>query len=151
MKTEVREPLDGRELAEVYELRWRILREPWQQPRGSEKDELDGDERVSWNVAAIQDGKLVGTGRLHRCSDCEGQIRFLCVDEEHRNKGTGTTMLRYLHTKATELGMASIVANVREQAKGFYLKHGYTVTGQAHTLFGEIPHVRMAKDLPAGQ
>lgn len=147
MKIEVREPGDGRELAEVYELRWRILREPWQQPRGSEKDELDGDERVSWNVAAIQDGKLVGTGRLHKCSEREGQIRFLCVDEAHRNKKLGTMMLRYLHAKAAEMSMLRVVANVREQAKGFYLKHGYTVTGQAHTLFGEIPHVRMMKGL----
>ena len=60
-------------------------------------------------------------------------------------------MLRHLHAKAAELGMVRIVANVREQAKGFYLKHGYTVAGQAHTLFGEVPHVRMTRDLEPGQ
>ena len=151
MKIDVREPRNSAELASIYDLRWRALREPWQQPKGSERDGLDGGEGLSWNVAAICCGKVVGTGRLHRCSDREGQIRFMCVDEKFRNKGLATKMLRYLHTKAAELGITTIVANVRQQAKGFYLKHGYAVMGQAHTLFGEVPHVRRVKDLEPGQ
>ena len=37
-----RPPQSAEEFAAYYELRWRVLREPWSLPRGSERDELEG-------------------------------------------------------------------------------------------------------------
>ena len=72
MSFELRSPEGPDEFDQYYDLRWRILRAPWQQPRGSEQDEWE-DEAV--HVAAFISGKLVGTGRLHRTADDRAQIR----------------------------------------------------------------------------
>ena len=46
-----------------YDLRWRLLRAPWQQPKGSEKDEW---EQNGYHVMAkSDDGEIVGVGRIH--------------------------------------------------------------------------------------
>lgn len=150
---EVRAPATKREYDAMYDLRWRILRKPWKQPRGSERDGLDGTNKV-WNVIAIEksalkgvEDKVIGTARLHKNSGLECQIRFMCVDGKYRNFGAGKRMLDFLHQTAARMGMKKIVADVRENARQFYLMHGYAVTGKSRTLFGEIPHVRMEKNL----
>ncbi len=141
---DVREPRNKKEIECLYKLRWIIMRKPWNQPRGSEKDEL---EDKSWNVIALDGKKVVGTARLHKKSETAGQIRFMCVDEEYRKRGIGKKMIDYLHEKAKAIGLKKIVADVRESAKEFYLSKGYNITGRGHTLFGEIKHFKMEREL----
>ena len=55
-----------------YDLRWRLLREPWQQPRGSEKDEL---EKEAYHCIAIDEhGSVIGVGRIHKQTEFIAQI-----------------------------------------------------------------------------
>jgi ribosomal protein S18 acetylase RimI-like enzyme len=140
----VRAPRTEREYEKYYDLRWRILRKPWNQPRGSEKDELEGQ---SIHLMACEKGKVVGMGRVHFNSPKEAQIRYMAVEEGLQGKGVGTMILRELEKRAEEKGAGHIILNARESAVGFYKKHGYRIVGKARTLFGVIPHYKMRKKL----
>ena len=140
----IREPQTEEEFEEYYHLRWEILRKPWNQPRGSEKDER---ERESIHIMAIYENKVVGVGRGHFNSREEGQIRYMAVEESYRNRGIGSSLLLELEKRLKERGAKYIVLNARENAVEFYRKHGYIIVGKAHTLFNSIHHFKMMKKL----
>ena len=141
----LRSPSNDSEFQAYYALRWKILREPWNQAPGSEKDEFEGEaiHLAAWNA----DGKLVGVGRLHRVLEDCGQIRFMAVDPEERSHGVGKAILRELEICAIEIGLQEIKLNSRQEAVQFYQKNGYQIVRAAHTLFGTIPHFEMRKRL----
>ncbi len=141
---ELTEPHSEEEFAQYYELRWKILRHPWGQPRGSEKDER---EKESIHQMAVEEGQVVGVGRGHLNTPDDAQIRYMAVKEDIRGKGIGGAILENLERKLVEFGAKTIVLNARENAVPFYKKHGYEVVGKSHTLFGEIAHKKMVKKL----
>lgn len=139
-----RSPQTAPQWERYYDLRWRVLREPWGQPPGSERDELDPE---SIHVS-LWDGELpVAGGRLHFNSPLEGQVRYMAVEPKWQGKQLGSRILGLLETRALAAGAHKVVLNAREEAAGFYVKHGYQVTGPAGLLFGSIPHLRMEKPL----
>lgn len=97
------EPKSDDDFKKYYELRWKILREPWNQPRGSEKDEME-DESI--HIMACIGDEVVGVSRLHFNSDEEAQIRYMAVDNAHQRKGIGKTLLRELEKRAREGGQS---------------------------------------------
>lgn len=130
-----------------YELRWQLLRAPWNQPRGSECDEW---EDTAFHLQAEEpDGELIGIGRLHRCDNDSGQIRYMAVIERCRGRGVGKQLLTGLEQQARAWHLTTIQLHAREAAVGFYQHHGYRVIAPSHTLFGEIPHFHMQKRLQA--
>ena len=137
------EPSTPDEFQHYYGLRWKILRAPWKQPRGSEQDEL---EHSSSHLMVIDNHEVViGVGRLHFNSICEAQIRYMAVALAQQRKGVGLLLLNALERRAVDLGAARIVLDARENALRFYRKQGYEVEGPGHTLFNSIPHVKMKK------
>ena len=141
------EPASESDWSAYFDLRWRVLRQPWSQPRGSERDELDSSGYHLMLVA--KDGSAAAVGRLHLNSSDEAQVRYMAVDDSWRSKGLGGLILAGLEAQAQVLAVKRIVLNAREQALDFYKRHGYRVEGLAETLFGEVRHVRMRKDLVA--
>lgn len=138
-------PETPEEFENYYDLRWRILRAPWNQPRGSEKDNLE-DEAI--HVMVCETGRIpVGVGRAHFNSAIEAQVRYMAVEENYRGKGVGATVLEELEKRAADEGAQYIILNARDNAVPFYERYGYTVIKQSHTLFGSIPHFEMRKDL----
>lgn len=140
----IREPKTKEEFDSYYQLRWELLRKPWNQPKGSEKDDL---EENSYHIAAFYKNKIVGIGRLHKNNNEEGQIRYMAVSKNYQGKGIGKAILYKLHEKAKQLKLKRIVLNARKNAVGFYKKAGYKKAGKAHTLFGEIEHFKMESNL----
>jgi GNAT superfamily N-acetyltransferase len=139
------EPATPAEFRQYYDLRWKTLRAPWSQPRGSETDHLDAD---STHLMAVDSGHcVVGVGRLHFSTIGEARIRYMGVTTEYRRRGIGTQILRGLEEKALRLGATRIVLDAREVALGFYRKHGYVATGPGPMLFNCIAHVIMEKRL----
>jgi predicted GNAT family N-acyltransferase len=133
------------EYRRYYELRWKILRAPWNQPRGSEQDEL---EASSSHFMAIDSKQVIrGVARLQFNTIREAQIRYMAIAIEQQRQGIGTLLMQVLEDRAIELGAARIVLDAREHALGFYRKQGYTLEGPGHTLFDTIPHVKMSKTL----
>jgi ribosomal protein S18 acetylase RimI-like enzyme len=137
------EPKSKEEFEKYYDLRWKILRKPWNQPRGSEKDEL---ENKSIHLMALEGSQILGAGRGHFNTDEEAQIRYMAVEENQQGKGVGKTILIELEKKLKEKGAKYIVLNARETAVDFYKKNGYSVVEKSHTLFGSIPHFKMRND-----
>jgi predicted GNAT family N-acyltransferase len=138
-------PSTSEEFERYFDLRWRVLRAPWQQPRGSERDERE-DESLHLMVRA-ENGEALAVGRLHLNSPNEAQVRFMAVAPEAQNRGLGGRILRALEQHARDLGARTIVLNARESAQRFYDQHDYYVEGPAEKLFGGVDHLRMRKDL----
>jgi predicted GNAT family N-acyltransferase len=140
----LRSPKTPAEWEDYYDLRWRILRAPWNQPRGSEKDGLE-DESEHFMVAG-PNSRLLAVGRLHFNSPTEAQVRFMAVDPEARHSGLGSLILRECERQARVAGATSIVLNARHDVQEFYARHGFVVVGPAETMFSVVKHVRMRKD-----
>jgi ribosomal protein S18 acetylase RimI-like enzyme len=119
------------------------LRQPWDQPRGSECDSLDDS---AFHLLLLDFArKPLACGRLHFNAPDEAQVRFMAVEEHARGCGYGTRILDALETEARGRGARKIVLNARDNAAEFYRKRGYEVIGEAETLFGVIRHARMKK------
>ncbi|CAA9228394.1 MAG: hypothetical protein AVDCRST_MAG42-980 [uncultured Chthoniobacterales bacterium] len=142
---ELRSPVQPHEWEQYFDLRWRVLRAPWDQPRGSERDD---HEAASSHLALWdQGGRPVAVGRIHLNSPVEAQVRYMAVEPQFARGGLGGRILVGLEARARELGAKRVVLNSRELACRFYQQHGYAVCGPAETMFGQIPHARMMKEL----
>lgn len=140
----VKSPETAQEWHAYYQLRWQVLRAPWQQPLGSEQDDL---EAQSVHLMLVADnGEIAAVGRLHALDKQTGQIRYMAVAAAWQGQGAGAQLLQALEHQACQLGMQSLYLNARESALSFYLKQGYQVIGSAPTQFG-IAHHRMQKVL----
>ncbi len=138
-------PQSSADFERYYELRWRILRAPWQQPRGSERDQ---HEDTAIHAMALDDkNHLRGVARLHRVNNTTVQIRYMAVEESWQHHGIGDALLRYLEDQARTLGVRLIKLDARENSVGFYTKRGYQITGPGHLLYGEIKHLKLEKKL----
>jgi GNAT superfamily N-acetyltransferase len=144
VRIEVRQPLNDEELARYYDLRWRILREPWTQERESGRDEL---EDQAFHLTAWTGDRLTGAGRLHWNSSEEAQVRYMAVEEGFGGQGIGSLILEGLEGEARRRGATRIVLNARETAVPFYRKHSYRLIDRSGTLFESLPHWRMLKEL----
>ena len=145
MRFQIVSPESREDFERYYELRWRLLREPWQQPRGSERDAL---ESQSIHLMACAAAKTpAGVARLHFNSAEEAQIRYMAVAADVRGQGIGRALLEALEGRARACGAQCIVLNAREGAAGFYSRARYQVVAAAQPLFGTIPHIAMRKSL----
>jgi GNAT superfamily N-acetyltransferase len=124
-----------------YDLRWRILREPWTQQRETARDE---HEDTACHLMAFCGEHLVAVGRLHFNSADEAQVRYMAVDDSFQGKGAGSRILVELEKRAWERGARRIILNAREAAIRFYERHGYRRTDHSSELFG-ISHCEMEK------
>lgn len=141
----ISEPKTKKEFERYYELRWKILRKPWNQPKGSEKDELEYNS--IHKMICDENNKIIACGRLHFNTKTEAQIRYMAVEEEFQGKGIGSEILKSLEESAMKKGTKYIVLNARGNAIKFYEKHGYRIVEKGQTLFGSIEHYRMRKEL----
>lgn len=141
----IRSPQSDADWQAYYELRWRILRAPWQQPRGSERDELEA--AAIHRMVCTRSGEVVAVGRLHRREDGGAAIRYMAVEAGFERRGLGTLVLKTLEQLARDRGMTRIGLQARDHAVPFYRRHGYRVVAPSHRLFGVIQHYRMEKFL----
>lgn len=128
-----------------YELRWRLLRQPWQKPPGSEKDDREQD---AYHCLVLhQHRQAVGVGRLHKHTDEVAQIRYMAVAQQYQRQGIGRQILEHLEGIARDWGIRHIVLNARDAYLDFYLSRGYFITDKHHVLFDVIPHTQLQKEL----
>ena len=145
MTITIKQPETEKEFGAYYDLRWRVLREPWQQPRGSEKDELENE---SFHIMACgENNNVIAVGRLHFKNEAEAQIRYMAVLPEHNNKGLGKLILEALEKEAQLKQCKTITLQAREGALEFYKKQGYNTVKKSHLLFDSIQHYEMNKTI----
>jgi len=141
----LRAPNTADEFLQYYQLRWQILRKPWQQVLGSEQDEHE--KYAIHRMIVDEQAQVIAVGRLEKVINQQGQIRFMAVDEKARGQGLGQQIINELEQQASKLGMTEICLNARDDAVGFYQKLRYENQGYSHTLFDDVKHYRMIKKL----
>jgi len=139
----VRSPQTAEEFERYRDLRWRILRAPWDQPRITEQDDLGSDDFPI--MVCEVDGIPIGVGRAHFISENEAQIRSISVEPEWEGKGIGSIVLKELEKIVIAKGATRIIIHSRKSAIEFYKKNGYKEVEPSYTLFGEIEHTLMEK------
>ncbi len=131
-----------------YELRWRILRAPWQAD-GEARDA--SDERSTHRMLVCNDtGRVIAVGRIHRLDEHprQGQIRYMAVEQGYERRGHGSRLLLALEQAAREMALETVILHAREQALPFYRHHGYTLVEPSFLLFDAIQHYLMNKRIP---
>ena len=138
-------PETEQQLTAYYHFRWKMLREPWLQPPGSEKDAYDPGAHHRMIVDAK--GEPIAIGRLYLTPDNDGQIRFMAVAPHYQNRGLGALILMALESLARQEGAKRMVCNAREDAVGFYNGNGFRSEGELSDERGPVRHQQMLKPL----
>ncbi len=140
------EPTTSEEFKKYYNLRYEVLRKPWGQPLGSERDEGEGTS-IHRMIIDKKTGNALAVGRLQFNSTHEAQIRYMAVADEFQGKGLGSQIISALENVARGKGMQQIILSARENALQFYKNNGYKIMEKTHLLFGKIQHWLMRKEL----
>ena len=141
---EIKSPQTDAEWKAYYALRFNVLREPWNQPVGSE---VLADEDQAIHAIAVEDNEVLGVARMHESAAKQGQVRCVATATAAQGKGIGKAIMAYLEEQAKAKGWTEIVLEARENAVPFYQAIGYTIVAESYLLFGEIQHYRMSKTL----
>jgi len=146
MKITVIEPQTPEEFKQYYSLRYKILRKPWGQPHGSERD---NEDEISYHRMIIDEatGDAIAVGRLQVNTKEEAQIRYMAVGDNYQGKGLGSKIVIALEDIALDKGANRIILQARKNAVQFYQRNGYKVVEKSYILFDEIQHWLMKKEL----
>ena len=144
MNVEIRTPHTDAEWHDYYDLRYRVLREPLNQPRGSEKN--DGDA-TGVHFALYENNVLYAIARLDQSEPGISQVRFVAVETSAQGKGYGKAIMIATEKAAKDRGDRLMVLHARDYAVDFYLRLGYDLIEKSHNLFGILQHYFMRKVL----
>lgn len=140
----VEEPQSREDFEKYYALRYAVLRRPWGQPAGSERD---GEEDTSIHAFIRENDAVLAVGRLQYVNESTSQVRYMAVDPRQQGRGLGKAVLGYLEKKSKADGRNQIVLHARESALLFYASCGYRIKEKSHLLWGEVQHWLMEKQL----
>lgn len=140
----VEQPSTKEDFETYYELRYQVLRKPWNQPIGSEIDETDD---TSIHAFIKKDTKAIACARLHFNDDTIAQIRYMAVHPDYQGKGLGKKVLNYLEIIAKHNKRKKVILHARENAIKFYQSCNYLVKGESYLLFDKIKHYLMEKEV----
>ena len=141
---EIRSPQTEREWEDYFDLRYRILREPLNQPRGSERN--DGDA-TGIHFALYDNGIVKAIARLDQQDAEVFQVRFVAVEKAEQGAGYGRKIMEATEEKTKELSGQKIILHARDYAVDFYLKLNYTLIEPSYKLFDVLQHFLMEKNL----
>jgi len=144
MEITIRSPFNEKEWEDYYDLRYRILRQPWKQERGSERN--DGDA-TGIHFGLYENGVLKAIARLDINPTREGQVRFMAVENNSQRKGYGKQVMLAIEEYCKMYTINEMILHAREIAIPFYESLGYEIVEKSHCLFNEIQHYLMQKSL----
>jgi N-acetylglutamate synthase-like GNAT family acetyltransferase len=128
----------------IIDLRYDILRKPWNQPKETSSD---GMEQIAVNAFIEDNGKTVACGRLQDNTGGVGQIRYMAVDANYQGKGLGKLIVIKLEEEARKINLQTIELQARENAVEFYKSQGYAVKETSFKLWDIIQHYLMVKEI----
>lgn len=139
---EIRSPQTEQEWEAYYDLRYRVLRAPLNQPRGSERNEGD---LTGIHLALFDAGEIRAIARLDVSAPNEGQVRFVAVDNQIQGKGYGRMIMEVAERRSQERGDTKMILHARDYAVDFYLKLDYRTIEKSYKLFDVLQHYLMEK------
>ena len=128
----------------IIDLRYDILRKPWNQPKETSSD---GMEDTAINAFIVDNGKVIACGRLQDNGEGLGQIRYMAVDSDYQGKGLGKLIVIKLEEEARNINLHTVELQARENAVEFYKSQGYSVKETSFKLWDVIQHYLMTKNL----
>jgi predicted N-acetyltransferase YhbS len=142
----IKHPATNEDFKEYYALRYEVLRKPWGQAKGTEKDDY---EPISEHLMAVDDQtqKIVGVVKLCEKVPGVGWLSHLAVDLKHQNKGIGTLLVRTIEQAATKKGYTVIGCWSRLNTTLYFERFGYQIVGLPTNYFGTIQVAWMEKTL----
>lgn len=143
MEIVIRTPKNEVEWEQYYDLRFRILRQPWNQPRGSERNDAD---LTGTHFALYENEILKAIARLDINNGESAQVRFMAVETKTQRKGFGKHVMSAIETYCKSNKIYEINLHAREIAIPFYESLNYQVVEKSHLLFNEIQHFLMTKN-----
>lgn len=129
---------------QIINLRYYILRKPWNQPI---ETATDGMEDKAINAFIEDNEKVVACGRLQDNGEGIGQIRYMAVDDNYQGKGLGKLIVAKLEEEAKRIHLTTIELQARENALEFYKSQGYIVKETTFKLWDIIQHYLMTKEI----
>lgn len=144
MNIEIREPQSEVEWENYFDLRYRILRAPLNQPLGSERNEGDS---TGVHFALYEDTVLKAIARLDQADTKTAQVRFVAVEKNVQGKGYGKAIMLAMENAAESRGDSKMILHSRDYAVDFYLKLNYQIVEKSYTLFDVLQHYLMEKAL----
>ncbi len=132
------------EIDNIIELRYEILRKPWNRTKETATDEF---ETKSINAYIEKAGKVIACGRLQNNGNNIGQIRYMAVSHSVQGKGLGKLILKRLEEEARAINIDTVELQARENALEFYKSNGYTVKEPSFKLWDIIQHYLMTKSI----
>ncbi|MEJ5202038.1 MAG: GNAT family N-acetyltransferase [Anaerolineales bacterium] len=146
MKIVIKSPVTREEFKAYYDLRYRVLREPWGQPRGSEKDDY---EPISQHFIAVDEetGHIVGAVKWFEKEPGVGWFSHLAVEPHYQRKGIGKLLVEIVEQTVREKGYRILGCMSRLNTVAYLERLGYRVAGLPAHYFGPIQVVWMEKEL----
>lgn len=144
MEIEIRSPKTDSEWFDYYDLRYRVLRKPLNQPLGSEKNEGDSHGE---HFALYENGVLQAIARLDNSAPQITQVRFVAVETSTQGRGFGKRIMEAVEEKAKKDGNEKMILHARDYAVKFYENLNYTLIEKSYKLFDVLQHYLMEKKL----
>ena len=142
----IKTPITREDFKAYYALRYKVLREPWGHPKGTEKDDY---EAISEHFMAVDENtsEVLGVIKLFEKTPGVGQASHLAVANEHQRKGVGKFLIEVVENRARERGFKTLGAMARVNATAYFEKYGYHVAGLPVPHLGTTHLVWVEKEL----
>ena len=130
----IKTPTTREDFKAYYALRYKVLREPWGHPKGTEKDDY---EPISEHFMAVDEktGEVLGVVKLYEKAPGVGNISHLAVAPAYQHKGIGKLLVETVENRSRERGFETLGAMSRVTATAYFEKHGFHIAGiPAHHL-----------------
>jgi N-acetylglutamate synthase-like GNAT family acetyltransferase len=128
-----------------YAVRYKVLSEPWGDPKGTEKDDY---EPISEHFMAVNEKQeVVGVVKLYKKDEEAGHVSHLAVAPEYQHKGIGHLLLEAVEQRARARGFRTLGTMARATATAYFEKYGFRVVGMSTPHIGTTPFVWMEKEL----
>lgn len=129
-----------------YELRYRVLRAPWGQPKDTEKDDF---EPISQHFMAVDDenGKVVGVIKMFEKEVGVGWVSHLAIDPSYQKRGIGRLLMDTVENAAKDKGYHIIGCMSRLNTTAYFERFGFETAGLPTQYFGTTQVLWMEKEI----
>lgn len=143
---EIHIPATREEFKAYYDLRYRLLRQPWAQVRGTEKDDY---EPISRHFMAVdsESNLIVGVIKVYEKETGVGCFSHMAVVGERQRQGIGKQLIDTVEDVSRELGYHTLGCYSRLNTTKYFEDLGYRIAGLPTHYFGTTQVVWMEKKL----
>jgi N-acetylglutamate synthase-like GNAT family acetyltransferase len=134
------------EFKAYYDLRYKVLREPFGLPRGTEKDDY---EPISQHFMAIDEDtkQIVGVIKLMQKEPGVGCFTHMAVADDFQKKGIGKQLLAFIEKTARDEGYKELGCMAHLNTTEYFEHAGYKINGLPTHYLGINQVVWMEKTL----